>query len=163
MTDKIGKGDGLGVRVLRTPPHRRWIFIAAGVGFAAIGFFYAYAGVGLASVVALLGVLMVLVNGARLVPGANYLRLNQDGFEVCAFFRREAVRWRDVRRFTIAKGITGRRVAYILAPSDDPDLDRRLTRAFSGEDGTLPETYGMSAQALLDLLNGWRTRSITGR
>ncbi len=94
-----------------------------------------------------------------LFPNANYLRLTQDGFEMRAMFRSHFYRWRDVAAFEPVRIYGGKYVSIIFAPTYlAAPIGRDVSAALTGIQGMLPDTYGMTAEALADLLNDWRVR-----
>ncbi|MFY2765148.1 STM3941 family protein [Arenimonas sp. MALMAid1274] len=103
----------------------------------------------------------VAVAAISLLPGSNYLRLSRDGFEVCSLYRRGTVRWRDVQAFFPAE--IARRPLVCWNYADDYDRQRAgrlLATELAGVEAALPDTYGLSADALAQLLNQWRARSL---
>jgi hypothetical protein len=113
----------------------------AAIGWAAVGFFG----------------LCLLVFLALLLPGAAYLRLDQEGFTICSLFRPGRVRWGDARSFRSYAVPGGTFVGFDLAGASAP-LGRLVARSLSGVDGGLPDTYGLEAEELAGLLNVWRDR-----
>lgn len=90
----------------------------------------------------------------QLFPNASYLELRDDGFTVCSMFRQTVVRWNDVHEFrTVNPGLLP--MAGWNYREDYVPLHtvRKGLRATAGADGALSDVYGMSAQALVDLLN----------
>jgi hypothetical protein len=116
-------------------------------GFAVAGFF------GLTALLAL----------AMLVYGHASLRLTEDGFVVGRLWRDAAYRWAGVSAFKIVSIRGSRRVAFDV--TGDHGMLASLARKQFGVSAVLPDTYGMKAEDLTDLLNAWRTAALapTGR
>ncbi|HEU5058858.1 MAG TPA: hypothetical protein VFU21_20130 [Kofleriaceae bacterium] len=95
----------------------------------------------------------------HLVPGASSLSIDGDGLSCRSLFRRWSVRWDDIDRFyPVAIRQGGVRVHQMvgwdyLPGRGPPGRGRRLSSAIAGCEGALPDTYGMTAQELADLLN----------
>jgi hypothetical protein len=92
-----------------------------------------------------------------MLPGSAYLRLDPAGFTVCSLFRTHATRWFEVEGFATAR-ISGRRMVvynYSRFHRGQPRL-RRLASTISGYEAALPDTCGMKADSLAELMNQWR-------
>ena len=95
------------------------------------------------------------VFGLHLHPKAAYLHLSTDGFTFCSLFRAHTVRWAHVQEFAVIEvAPTTRMVAWNFT-SDHPATGRArgISKALSGYEAALPDTYGMKPQELADLLN----------
>jgi hypothetical protein len=91
--------------------------------------------------------------------GENYLRLTTSGFEVRTFFRSHFYRWQDVLGFGVARLHVYRYVTIFLMPDYIETLrGREAAAAMTGVEGMLPDTYGMRAEDLVELLEEWRVR-----
>lgn len=89
-----------------------------------------------------------------LLPGASYLRLEADGYTVCTFFRPNFVPWSAVRGFGVTRVTTRKFVGINLEP--DAGIATALGRVNTrlvGYQNILPNTYGMSAEKLAELMN----------
>ena len=93
----------------------------------------------------------------------NYLLLTPAGFKAQTLFKSSNFRWEEVEEFHAmwVKGPT--MVIYSLSPQGKLRFTesawRKLNKALSGGEGSLPDTYGMSAEALADLMNQWKNRA----
>jgi hypothetical protein len=85
-------------------------------------------------------------------PCASYLRLDESGFIFCSLFRAHAVRWADIEHFGIVNIRMHRMVAWNFRPGRASGSLRAMSQALSGFDAALPDTYGMTAPALVELL-----------
>lgn len=98
--------------------------------------------------------LCLLVGILNAIPSASELRLDRGGFVVRTLFRTRSYRWADVTNFQIVS-IPGRvLVAFTLRA--DPARERRKTGLFGNFDAALPDSYGLSAVALVALLEDWK-------
>ena len=99
-----------------------------------------------------------------MLPGAGYLRLQPEGFEICSLFRRTHVRWLDVQSFKVARVGPNRMVVFNFAQDHSPGrTGRRIARGLSGWEGGVPHTFGMAPEALADLMNDYRKRARDAR
>jgi len=103
--------------------------------------------------------LMAIVGAVSLLPEATTLRLDADGMETTTLFRKTHFRWRDVSDFSVASLLSlwpaaSRYVCFNLSTLSGPGT--KLAVAFTGRTSMLPDTYGLSAEALALLLNNWR-------
>jgi hypothetical protein len=101
-----------------------------------------------------------VVFAIQLARGSTYLRINDNGFVVRTMFRTTAmVPWSAVTGFAAGyiPPAPQRFVVYDVDPAD-PRLRvaRQVARTFARHEAALPDTYGLSADELADLLNGWR-------
>ena len=107
-----------------------------------------------------LGCAIALVS---LLPGASYLRLTDEGFELCAFFRKTAfIPWGEVSEFRVAQFRATRMVVFDWKTRQVGSV-RKINRALVGGTDGLGDNYGMKHQALADLLNERRSRALAGR
>lgn len=104
-----------------------------------------------------LGVVVALV---ALIPGSSGLRLEEDRMAVRSLFRSWSVRREDISGFFVAAVGGQAMVCWNSTPTAGPAgragaLARRLSRAVSGAEAGLPDTYGYRADALALRLNRW--------
>ena len=95
-----------------------------------------------------------VVFAAQLLPNASLLRISPDGILVRSLFRSHVYGWSDVDRFSVSR--IGRNKMVVLDFSQTfakSNRARRLSKLLTGWEGALPDTYGMSAEALAELLN----------
>ena len=98
-----------------------------------------------------------------LLPNSAYLLLTTTGFTVRTLFKQKDYRWAEVEDFgaTILRGKPW--VVFTLSREGKVNLPetslRGLNKAVSGGDDNLPDTYGMSAEELAELMNQWKKRS----
>lgn len=107
-----------------------------------------------------LGVIVCLV---ALLPGSGYLKLTSSGFEYASMYRRFYRNWSDVETFYVWTVPTAFRVQMVKFQARSHALDRENAAQSRptdpGTDIALPDTYGMAAQSLANLLNGWLERN----
>ncbi len=103
-----------------------------------------------------LGIPLSLV---AMLPGASSLTLDRDGFAVRHLFvRRWRTRWLDAGPFApraVGRGTT--LVVYDEPARQGPAAE--VSRRLSGASSALPDTYGLGARALADLMERWRRRA----
>lgn len=103
------------------------------------------------------GVLLLLV---QLLPGASYLSVDTEGLEFAATFRKKRFAWREIEGFglyTVRQvGLpVGRFVGFNLIPgARKPTKSLTLSKALSGFEAVLPDSYGYKAEELAELLAG---------
>jgi hypothetical protein len=94
-----------------------------------------------------------------MLPGAAALTLDATGFEVTSFYRRSRARWQDATGF-IAAGIPPARLRFVLFnDAGHTGTLSRINAAFAGRNGALPDTYGLRADDLAQLMAQWRERA----
>ena len=102
----------------------------------------------------------------QMLPGASSLRLETVGFTMRTLFRDSSYGWGQVTEFGVVEikqgGMTAHRmVGFNFVGKDAASTGgRKLSRALAGYEGALPDTYGMKAQKLADLMNACRERFI---
>lgn len=95
-----------------------------------------------------------VLGAVMLLPGANSLRLDADGFEVEHFFSRKRYRWDDVSDFAVRNvgQYNEQLVAFDTAAEVRRSLWEKINGAAIGKGGYLPHTYGMAADELARLM-----------
>lgn len=93
----------------------------------------------------------------------NRLELDDQGFTtVTPFGRRSRVEWHDCGEFRVSRpDVDGSFRAPLRVVYDTEDSNRHglalVSELVAGGSAALPDTYGMSAENLADLLNRYRT------
>lgn len=141
-------------------PSKFVILLLASAAFVAMGIFLVAQGkplIGWLNIVFFgLGVAVAIIS---LLPGSNHLQLGDEGLEVCSLYRRWSVRWGDVQEFFPAVVSRREMVCWNYAPGYSGQRAGRVVASqLTGVEAALPDTYGMTAAGLADLLNEWRTR-----
>lgn len=98
--------------------------------------------------------LCALVFCINLLPNSSYLRLTSEGFTVCSTFRSRSIEWRDVGPF----GVThiGTRKMVVWDSLRAVSKLGKANRLVCGYASALPDTYGLKAEELAELLNRLR-------
>lgn len=144
---------------LKPSPWRHLGLLGVSLVFVAIGIFMVRDGDWMGWFVLGFFGLCALVFAVQMLPGASRLRLDRHGFTFTSLFRSSTVPWSEVSGFFVAP-VGGRAmVCWEYAANVPRDVrSRRLSRALAGVEAGLPETYGLRAEALAELLEDWRRR-----
>jgi hypothetical protein len=101
--------------------------------------------------------LCALVGLVSLLPNSSYLTLTEQGFLFVSLFRKHFVDWSDVQSFVPVKV---RRISMVgwnySSEFRESKRVRWVNAAVAGMEAALPETYGMPAEQLADLMNQLR-------
>jgi hypothetical protein len=90
----------------------------------------------------------------QLHPHSAYLNLTPEGFTFCSLFRKHSVLWRDVESFTPIRIGSSKLVGWTFTNlSKSSGRLVALNQKLTGTDAALPDTYGMRAEDLSELLN----------
>lgn len=96
----------------------------------------------------------------QLFTWISFLRLDNDGFECCSFGTSFERSWSEVSDFAVSMRSTGllnmnEMVVFNDAPSEDHML-AGLSRLLVRRTGALPDTYGMKADALAEMMTQYK-------
>ena len=95
-----------------------------------------------------------IVFSVNLHPKSSFLTVAHEGFTVARLFRQHFVPWSHVQEFVPARVGLNKMVGWNYTPEFRAQATlRRINQATSGVEGALPDTYGMSVDALCALLN----------
>lgn len=153
------------------PSRLKWSLVLAILLLAAAGaLFSALAGDAEGWVVLILLLCLTAIPVLMMLPSATVLTLDAEGFEAIQFFRRQRARWKDVSGFeAISYRIRWSRASFVLY--DDmtrkatllrsSDAKKRLGAAAPDHNAMLPDTYGMKAEHLVELMRRWQERALT--
>jgi hypothetical protein len=109
------------------------------LGWAAILFFGAIAFIALAG----------------LLTGGSSLRLGRKGFEISSLFKRTRFFWDEIEPLEIVRI----KQARVIAVSYVPGIRKQgVSRAMTGMDLAIGNTYNVSLQELCETMNEWRSR-----
>jgi hypothetical protein len=101
-----------------------------------------------------------VIAALALLPGANYLRLDDEGLIFCSLFRAHRLRWEDVEGFGVVRVASNRMVGWRYCEGREPEgRGVRLSLALAGCHAALPENYGLRAEELAQLLEQLRQKS----
>lgn len=96
----------------------------------------------------------VICFGVLLLPGSSYLQVSPEGMTVCSLFRRTFIPWSQTDTFMVRQVMYKRMVVWNPPEGFRANrIVRWTTRAIAGAEAGLPDTYGMSPEALVQLLN----------
>lgn len=97
------------------------------------------------------------VFAVSMLPRASYLKLDADGFETCSLFRKDRLAWSEVERFFEGRMAHQSFVFYMFGEAHDrAAMGKKLARAVSPGEGMLPDTYGLRATKLAELMNEYK-------
>jgi len=102
-----------------------------------------------------------VIAALSLLPGAGALVLEREGFVTGSLFRRQRVPWQDANKFEAVEIPPSmlKMVVFDQQSTANRTL-AKLNAAIAGHNGYLPDTYGLSADALARLMTVWRQRAI---
>ena len=104
--------------------------------------------------------LCIFVFVIQLIPNSSYLKLTEEGFEVKSLYRSNFTKWSDINFFGVGEINNNKMVLFIYSENHTSQkLGKEVARGLTGGEGTLPNTYGMKADKLADLMNEWKTDS----
>ncbi|HLY57017.1 MAG TPA: hypothetical protein VKS60_15740 [Stellaceae bacterium] len=142
--------------IILRPRRLKWsLILLVCLGFLAIGIVGAATdgGPGLVFCAVVFGIGSVIAV-VQLLPGASFLRLEPAGFTARSLFRDHFVAWHDVAGFGVADVAGRKMVGYDLVPGAAPPPGlAKLNVAIAGCQAALPDTYGLTAEALAALMN----------
>ena len=145
--------------ILRPTAYKMILYALICAGFMAISFFLLKErpGLGWFSIILFGSGLVIFI--MQLIPGASQLELNEEGFIITSLYRSNMTRWSDVKVFK--QGYLGRSKAvmfdYVYSHKKASTM-KSISKEISGSHGALPDTYGMKAEELLELMNSWKER-----
>ena len=86
-------------------------------------------------------------------PKTCFLTVSEEGIEFCALFRSHKLRWSDISEFGVYRIRGTRMVGFNYSPQyQRSSKARAVSKALTGCEGALPDTYGFSAEELAQLL-----------
>lgn len=91
-----------------------------------------------------------------LVPNSTYLKLSDEGFEICALYRKSFTKWNEVDCFTVR--YIGKSKYVVFNYTDKSRKRARTSQALAGYDAALPDSFGMKVEELADLMNKWKKK-----
>jgi hypothetical protein len=101
--------------------------------------------------------LCAIISSVNLLPGASRLTLTRDGFATTSLYRTSFIPWSHVQVFVAGKVGPNRGVVFDFSPEYSAAARARsFSKALTGAEGALPDTYGLSAERLAAVLNDWR-------
>ena len=98
-----------------------------------------------------------VIAAVALLPGANYLHLDEEGFIFSSLFRAHRVRWDEVEGFGVVRVASSQMVGWLYREGRQPQgRGVRMSLAIAGCHAALPENYGLRAEELAQLLERLR-------
>lgn len=148
-----------------TPSRRRHVVLALlSAALLATGIWMISEGQGRGWPVAIFFGLCLVVFVVNLLPGAAYLELRQDGFTFRSLRRSTSYEWRDVDSFhewrnpASIQRLVGMDLApHVEATTPAGGLFLKVNRKV-GAEALLPDTYGLKASELAQVMQAWRDR-----
>jgi hypothetical protein len=102
-----------------------------------------------------------IVIALMLLPNASYLQLTSKGFTMCSLFRKHTYSWSEIEGFATGKIGHTETVFFNFSPFyENQNTLRKTNKKVFGFEASLPDTYGMSAEKLADLMNEWKRRFV---
>jgi hypothetical protein len=144
---------------LRASKTKMMLLVVGSSAFVSIGVWMADRGPLIGYAIIVFFGLCGLVGAVGLLPGSSYLELSPDGFLICSLYRKWFVRWVDVEEFIPIRIQLNAMVGWNYSPIyQGGAIGRTVSAALSGVEAALPDTYGMNASELAQLMNEWRRR-----
>jgi hypothetical protein len=102
-----------------------------------------------------------IVMGIQMVPGASWLDLDDAGFTFCSLFRTHRCMWTDIQEFGIITIKRKKMVAFNFPPGFDKSrIGRKVSHTLVGYEGALPDTYGLKAKELAELMMRYKQNKL---
>jgi hypothetical protein len=94
----------------------------------------------------------LLIFAINFVPNASYLKIDERGIEMKNLFRTTFIPWQAVSGFKTKYIFINKMVTF--------DIDEKLLEnsKMKSKTGAFPDTYGMSAKNLAELLNEYKAK-----
>ncbi len=93
------------------------------------------------------------------LPSANFLEVTDKGIETKNLFKSTFIPWENLENFGSRRVFLNKLVLYNFSDQfKNQSLDKKMSKKFFGYNGALPDTYGMSAEKLAELLNSYREK-----
>lgn len=86
------------------------------------------------------------------IPKAAYLKIDENGIEMCSLYRKSFMPWQAVENFTSGWLLINRTVFFHLKPEVVQQNNLKISK------GSFPDTYGNSAKELAELLNNYKQK-----
>ena len=87
----------------------------------------------------------------NLLPNSSYLQVTREGFTICSSFRRRFIEWQQVGTFGVSNLGFKKMVGWdATQPASTVGAANKL---LTGHSSALPDTYGLTVEELVDLMN----------
>ena len=145
------------------PSRRKWLLVLlVGLVLGAGGVLMLRAGEWLGWLSLVFFAVVSLTALAAMLPGSSRLRLDKDGFEVRMLFRGSRKRGAETSEFGAAPIPPSGQVFVVF---DDLTTTHKtlagISTAIVGRNGALPDTFGLAAEDLAQLMTEWRRRALS--
>jgi hypothetical protein len=139
------------------PSRRKWWNLTSSAGFFTIlGLSFSFRGDTVAILATTLFGICTVMGVITLLPGASFLRLDENGFDITRFFRKQIFRWSEVSDFGVWT-FRGKGLVVFKAEKSRLNISEKINAALAGgRNGYLPDTYGSTAEDLVQLMTAWR-------
>jgi hypothetical protein len=136
--------------IFRASPKKALLLLALSVGFVALGVWLLEKRPILGWVTIIFFSLGIPASVAVMLPGATYLRLDRQGFEIVAVFRRQKYRWSQVESFGIGSIRGNKVISIVFSPQyTGQRMGRAIASAVAGMEAAIPNHYRAPAEAIL--------------
>ncbi|SRX53819.1 STM3941 family protein [Aequorivita sp. CIP111184] len=104
-----------------------------------------------------LGIIVFII---ELFPNSAYLKLSNEGFEVCSLYRSNFTKWEEVDGFGIFYIRFHAMVVFnYTGEHKKHKTGKKVARFLSSYQGALPQTYGVKTIKLAELMNEWKFKN----
>jgi len=135
-----------------------WLFLGS-LCFIALGVWISSEKPWLGWITVAFSTLGIPASFAMFLPGAMYLKLDAEGFELKSLFNTHRTKWTDVAGFRIGTLHHNRMIAIVYHPSyQRQKLGRALASSLAGMEGAIPNSYNASLDEILQSLDMWKSR-----
>ena len=145
-------------KILRPNPLKTIGLLIVSVLFVTCGFYLIDKNPFLAWMIITFSCLGVIVFSIQLIPNSSHLKLTREGFEVKNLFKSDFTKWSDIEKFRVGYAGRTRMVMYDYSKEFKKyKVGKKIAKSLSGSEGALPNTYGMKAKNLVQLMNHWKS------
>lgn len=96
----------------------------------------------------------------QLIPNSSYLKLTKNGFEIRNLFKSNYTKWSDVETFKTGYIRHSEMVMFDFSKEHNKhNIGKKIAKFLASNEGALPNTYGMKATELAELMNKWKSES----
>lgn len=104
-----------------------------------------------------LGVIIFVI---QLIPNSSYLKLTKNQFEIRSLFKSSYTKWSDVEIFKTGYIRQSEMVMFDFSKDHKKhNIGKTIAKFLTSNEGALPNTYGMKATDLAELMNKWKSES----
>jgi hypothetical protein len=104
--------------------------------------------------------LCMIVFILQLIPNSSYLKLTRNQFEIRSLFKSSYTKWSDVEIFRTGYIRNSEMVMFDFSKEHKKhNIGKNIAKFLTSNEGALPNTYGMKAKDLAELMNKWKSAS----